>query len=163
MRLYEISAAYRAVMEQVDEADGVVEGSLEKQLDALGGALVDKVEACGVVMTEQDAEAEALDREIKRLQARKRAVEGGRERLAEYVRRCLVEAGERKVKGPRLTVSLRASTSVQVTVEAAALPEGMRRTKSVVEPDKGAIKAALERGEAVEGCALVTRDSVVLR
>ncbi len=163
MKLYEISSAYREVMARVDEADGELNAALEAELDALGGALVDKVESCGVVMLELDAEAAALKAEIDRLRARLRVTEGSRERLADYVRRCLSESGERKVKGPRLTVSLRASTSVRVDVEAEALPEAMRRTKTVVEADKAAIKAALEGGATLLGCELVTRDSVVLR
>ncbi len=163
MKLYEISAGYREVMARVDDADGVLDEALEAQLDALGGALAEKVEACGVVMLEMGADESALDGEIKRLQARKKAVTAGRDRLAEYVRQCLSVAGERKVKGTRLTVSLRASTSVQVEVGADQLPETLRRTKIVVEPDKDAIKAALESGATVEGCSLVTRDSVVLK
>lgn len=163
MKLYTISQEYRDIMDRVADADGVVEGDLEADLDAIGAALTDKVEACGVVMLELDAESSALDVELKRLQARRKVIEAGRERLAEYVKRCLVVAGERKVKGVRLTVSLRSSTSVQVETPAEQLPDALRRTKTVVEPDKAAIKAALEAGTAVEGCSLVTRDSVQVR
>ena len=163
MRLHEISTSYRDAIARVTEAEGEVDDALEADLDALGGALAEKVEACGVVMLELDADADALDAEIKRLTARKRATEAGRARLADYVRGCLAIAGERKIKGLRLTVSLRSSTSVQVECSAEALPEGLRRTKTTVEADKVAIKAALESGATVEGCLLVTRDSVQVK
>lgn len=162
MKLYEISEKYREAMGRIGEADGEIDESIEASLDALGGALVDKVEACCVVMLELDAESSALDVEIKRLQARKKATEAGRERLSEYVRRCLDIAGERKVKGSRLTVSIRSSESVQVD-DQAAIPVEYLRTKTVVEPDKTAIKAAIKAGAEVPGVQLVTRESVQVK
>ncbi len=166
MQLYKISEDFRALMARVDDEDGVLDETLEAALDALGGALTDKVDSCAVVMAEMDAEDAALEREIARLQARRAVAAKGRTRLADYVRRCLEVAGQRKVKGARFTVSLRASQSINVTCGITHLPAEFVRTTTplpVSSPDKVALKAALAAGRVIDGVELVTKESVVLK
>ena len=45
----------------------------------------------------------------------------------------------------------------------ANLPEEYVRTKTTVEPDKTAIKAALASGKTVDGCTLETRNNMTLK
>ena len=163
LKLFEISHDYRAVLDRVDDAEGVLDESLEADLDAVVGAMEEKVEACIVVLRELDAEAAAIKVEEQRLATRRKAREAGAERLRAYVGRCLTLAGTRKIATPTAVVSLRASSSVVVDVAPEALPEAYRRTKTTVDVDKVALKAAIERGETIEGVSIVTRDSVQVR
>lgn len=163
MRLFEISHDYRAVLDRVDDAEGVLDDTLEADLDAVHGAMEEKVAACVVVTRELDAEAAAIKAEEARLARRRKAIEANSERLLGYVGRCLTVAGTRKIATTVAVVSLRASESVAVDVAAEALPEAYRRTKTTVEPDKTALKEALKRGEAITGVSIVTRDSVQVR
>ena len=89
---------------------------------------------------------------------------------AERLSRLLVSLLQRRrelgedptVRGPGWTVSLRAAEAVQVTDLAAIPPEYLRR-KETVEPDKGAIKEALQAGKSVPGAALDKRETVSIR
>lgn len=163
MHLYEITSDYRNLLARVDDEDGVLDETLEADLDAIAGDLATKTDACAVIMAELDADAAALKAEEQRLARRRKAVEANRERLANYVVRCLAGADIRKVQGARFTVSLRASESVVVDCDPTHLPEALRREKLVVEPDKAAIKAALKLGTAIAGCSIVTRDSLQVK
>jgi hypothetical protein len=166
MQLYAISEGFRSIMQRVDDAEGVLDESLEADLDAMVGSLADKVEACGVVLLEMDADDAALGEEIGRLMRRREAARKGRERLADYVARCLTVAGQRKVKGLRLTVSLRSSSSVKVDCDVSKLPPEFVRVKTpdpVYSADKIALKEALAAGRVVEGVSIETRDSLQVK
>lgn len=163
MRLFKISHDYRAVLDRVDDAEGVLDDTLEADLDAVQGALEEKVEAVVVVMRELDAEAAALKAEEQRLAMRRKAREANAERLRAYTARCLGMAGTRKIATPLAVVSLRATTSVDVACAPESLPEAFRRTKVEVSADKTAIGAALKAGTEIAGCSLVTRDSLQVR
>jgi len=60
--------------------------------------------------------------------------------------------GQKKWKHPEATVSITDGRPGVVVTDEAALPEAFVRIKR--EPDKAAIKAALERGELVNGAGL---------
>ena len=163
MRLFEISHDYRAVLDRVDDAEGVLDGTLEADLDAIVGAFEEKVDACAVVLRELDAEAEAIKAEEQRLARRRKAIEANAARLTAYVGRCLAMAGTRKVAGTRAVVSLRSNESVVVGCDVTELPAQFVRTKTVQEPDRVGLRAALKSGAEIPGVALVTSDSVVIR
>jgi hypothetical protein len=163
MRLFEISHDYRTVLNRVDDAEGVLDDTLEADLDAIAGAMEEKVEAVVVVMRELDAEAAALKAEEQRLAARRKAREANAERLRAYTARCMGLAGTRKIATGLAVVSLRASTSVVVDCAPEALPAEYQRTKTTVDADKVALKKALEDGAAIQGVSLVTSDSLQVR
>lgn len=162
MHLFEITHEYRKLLARADDADGVLDESLEADLDAMSDMLTTKVEACVVVAAEMEAEEAAIKVHIDRLTARRKALGAGRERLDTYVVHNLAAAGIRQLKTDRFVVSLRASESVVVD-DATALPAEFLRTKTTTEPDKTKIKAALQLGEKLSGASLVTRDSLQVR
>jgi hypothetical protein len=53
----------------------------------------------------------------------------------------------------------RVSTAVEVEVDATELPEAFQRVKTTYSADKTALKSALQRGEQIDGVALVERRS----
>jgi hypothetical protein len=165
MQLYKISDDFRSLLARIDDEGGVLDESLEADLDAIGAALTDKVDACAVIMSEMDADDAALAREIARLQARRAAGAKVRERLSDYVARCLTVAGQRKVQGTRFTVSLRASSSVKVDCDVSKLPPEFVRSKTVTteSADKVALKEALAAGRVIEGVSIETRDSLQVK
>jgi hypothetical protein len=81
------------------------------------------------------------------------------QRFEEFVSRILVGAGLRKLEGLYgHRFSLRHSESVEVTVPAEKLPRELTVTKLL--PDKMAIKAALQSGMEVPGCAIKSKDNL---
>ena len=104
--------------------------------------------------TEAKAHAAALGAQIKQFQARKARLEGKAKRTREWMLKVLDAAGQSRVVRPLGTVSVtKGRTSVSI-VDEGDVPTQLMRVKR--EPDRAAIKKALEAGESVPGCELAT-------
>lgn len=154
MRLYEISETMRALLDELTEAEGVLEGDIEERLNAAESSLAEKVDAVLAYAAERHAESVSCSHEAKRLAERARAAEAHSDRLREYVTRCMVAAGVDRVAGTRFKAALTATPGRVVVSDEIALPLSMVRTTSA--PDKTAIRAALLAGEQVPGAHLET-------
>lgn len=94
----------------------------------------------------------AFTRQLERLAARKKTLQGQQTYLRGLIERA-VPAGT-KLGDERVSIGWRKSTQTAVPVDAEELPKKYTRIK--VEADKAAIKKALTEGKSIEGCALVT-------
>lgn len=145
MRLYEIE---QAIMDCIDEETGEI-----IDLETLNSLQMEremKLEHVGLYVKNLRAEASAIDAEIKALKKRKESCDKLADGYAGWLTAVL--AGE-KFKTSRLAVSFRKSVAVVIAKDA-ELPERYTRVKKVVEPDKNAIKEALQFGAKIHGCSL---------
>jgi hypothetical protein len=95
---------------------------------------------------------EAIDAEIDALkQRRKRYVEQAR-RARVGIQSIMTTSELRKLELPVGTVSLKRTPPSLVITDSKAIPNDFWRVK--MEPDNTAIKDALKKGQAVEGCTL---------
>lgn len=158
MKLYELAQGLEEVINggmMFDEETGEVLFDSEN-LDALEMALNEKLESCGCYIKNLEAEAFALDQEAKALQARKKAAVGKVTRMKEYVMRCMEMAGETRLETPKVALSQRKSTYLEVEDDT-IVPEDYKTIEEVMKIDKNAIKAAINNGEHVAGCELKER------
>ena len=145
MRLYEIADDVRAVLAELDEAEGVLEGDLEERLDAVQMAFATKIEACLALAAERAAEAGAMAGEAERMRARSKAASADADRLRAYVHRCMSVAGERQVKTTLFTATIQKNPPRLMIY--GDVPEEWTEATVVVKPRNADIKAALSRGE----------------
>lgn len=95
----------------------------------------------------------AIESQIADLKARAGRI-GMRAESHRRVQKMIVQAmGVRKVERPLATLSLRAGGVSCVITDEASIPSQL--CKTIVSPDKAAIKAQLEAGESVPGAELV--------
>ncbi len=143
--LYELTGAYRILSDQLDEGMDVTDA-----LALLEGALEQKSVAILAVMRELDLDVEKLKAEEQRLTARRRAAEANKERLRDYVRTSMVNAGVTKLKAGTFTVGVSDGPERVVIDDESKIPAAFTRTK--VEPDKTKIlEAYKQHGECVPG------------
>ena len=158
MKLYELAQGMEEVINGgmvVDSATGEILFDSEN-LDALEIELKDKLEACGCYIKNLEAEAFALDQEARALKARKDAAVAKVKRMKEYVKGCMDMAGEKRLETPRVVLSQRKSTYLEVEDDM-MVPEDYKTIEEVVKVDKDAIKKAIKNGEQVAGCELKER------
>lgn len=151
-QLYNIDAQ---LMSLIDQETGEV-----KDLDAFIALTIEHnrlVEGVALWVQDLKRQSEAIAAEVKRLQERKEQVERQASLLAENLGTFL---DHQKFQGDLVTVSFRRTEAVEVERDA-ELPPELTRTK--VEPDKTAIKAALKAGQTVPGCSLVKNISTIIR
>lgn len=97
-------------------------------------------------------QADALATLIAEMRERKVRRENKAERLRSIAAWAMQEAELRRIEAPDFTASLAAGRSPVSISDADALPESLCRIKR--EPDKLAIRAALEAGQVVPGATL---------
>lgn len=145
MRLYDISKALKDVIESgysVDEETGEVLFD-SGDLDELGVALNEKLEACGLFIKNQEAESTAIANEINALRKRKSACDGRSKRMRDYVLSCMQRVGESRLETPKVSLSCRISHQVVIENEE-AIP-GIYKSYDI-KINKNDLKKALKNG-----------------
>lgn len=153
IKLHEIPAALAGMLDliQVDEETGEIEPAT---LESVQIASEEKIIATAMYIRRLDALNKATKETIQDLQERVRADSKRIEALKWLMTKAMDSLQYTEVKSPEVTLRFRKSSSVEIT-DNEALPEQFLRTKTVVEPDKTAIKNALKAGEKIQGAQLV--------
>ena len=165
--LFEISQDLTALYDRIealggDVSDPAVEQEIDAWFEALGHERDGKLDNYAALIRELEARAEARRAEARRLadRARRDAEQ------ADYLKNRLVlffqQHGLKTVETPRYRLTVQRSggpAPVHLKVDAEALPEAFQRWK--VSPDLGALREALERGEATELAELGERSYYV--
>lgn len=154
MKLYEIN---EAILSCVDAETGEILN--EEMLNALVMVREQKIENVACWIKDLTVQAEALGKEKKELERREKQTLKMIEGLKNWLNYAL---DGQKFKSTRCTVSFRNNEKVQ-QVEGAEIPEGFRRIKTVVEPNKDDIKTALKAGKEVKGFFLQPTRSVIVK
>lgn len=166
MKLYECAESYRYLLDQVESGE-YTEDDVRDTLEAIGISTAEAVEQVGKIILEADAGTAALKAEEDRIKTRRMALERKEAALKEYLKNALEMMGERKVKTPLITVSIRKNPdSVQLTPQfvqwaATAGRDDLLRYKEP-EPDKRKILEALKAGDKLPA-VIVHSEGVTVR
>lgn len=152
--LYAIHNEIRAILESPDE---LTDSDWEK---VQGLMLESSQKAINVALfiREQEALAEVIREEEKRLKARRDALTAKAERLREYL--CFFL--DTPVKSPTVSIGKGSKTSAEVT-DVHALPLRFREEKITWTPRKELILSELERNEVIPGAQLKTTHFITIR
>ena len=153
IKLHEIPAALAGMLDliQVDEETGEIEPAT---LESVQIASEEKIIATAMYIRRLDALNKATKETIQDLQERVSADSKRIEALKWLMTKAMDSLQYTEVKSPEVTLRFRKSSSVEIT-DSESLPEQFLRTKTVVEPDRAAIKNALKAGEKIQGAQLV--------
>lgn len=162
MRLYEIVEELESLLmlesgNFVNEATGEI--LTKEAVDELEMAKEEKIENCLLFAKNMNAEAEMIDAEIKKLEARKKTCKNKADWCKAYVQNVL--NGE-KFKTARVAVSYSKRTKLEFTGDIYKVPENFLRYKEP-ELNKTAITEALKAGQEVYGCQLVPSVSMTIK
>ena len=165
-KLYELVGEYATLLsssrDYIDEETGEVDAEFDAALNAIGGAIDDKVEGCAKVIRHLDADMEALRAEEVRIAKRRKSIEGNKERLRKYVRENMQFAQRDKIKTLLFTISLSAAKERVIIDSEDAVPDSYRAEAKRPPPDKASIMAAHVRGETVPGAHVELGDQVLV-
>ncbi len=107
MNLYELSSNYQELLDyaqSVDMTDPEQAESVSVTLDALDGAIEDKAEGIVHVLQQLRYDEETLDKEIKRLQSKKKALSNNQTNLKGYLQDTMEYLNKDKIKSPKFTI-----------------------------------------------------------
>jgi hypothetical protein len=160
--LWEITTELQQIEDQLMENGGEVTPELETALQISQTELSDKAGNYISLILKNEADAEIIDAEIKRLTALKKSRQNIAHQLKERLSGAMQYFEISKIQLPFAVISLRQSESVEVD-DPLKLPVEYQRVKTTVEADKATLKAALKAGEQVWGASLKTNQNLQIK
>lgn len=152
MTLYELSEQYQAFLDMIDE---IPDDAFADTLEALEGEIDEKIDGIVSVMKNLTAEAAAIAHERDALDARIKSKEKHVARLKEYLKGYMMATGRTKIETARNVVGI-ANGTPRVILDDAFLDWAVESRRIDLlkppgkpEPDKAAIKKALQDGAIV--------------
>ena len=156
--LFNINDDMFRLHQQIEENGGELTPELEEQLTITEHERESKCEGYVSVIGQLKSKSELLKKEAKRLLDAARTYDKSVERLEDNLLSSIVQLGS--VKTNFVSISTRRNKSVEIA-EDAELPLEYQRIKT--EPNKTAIKEALESGIDVPGATIVEKFSLLIR
>ena len=162
MTIYEIDRAIMDLLDQIDEETGECLFDPE-QIELLQMERERKCENLALAWKNLTAEAKAIKDEIETLTKRAKAVQNEADRAKAYLELVL---GGKAFKTARVVVSYRKSKTVEVTPD--FVPWAYEHNQALLrmrepEPDKTALKKALEAGIEIPGAYFVEKKSTQIK
>lgn len=164
MKLYELTDAYAELAALLDECESEEEAAqLWAQMDEVGASIAEKADNYARFLRNKQTEVDGLDKEIARLQKRKRSAENQIEQLREHMKFAMGVAGATEIRTTLGKWTVRKNAPrVEVLDESEVAPE-------FFEPQPPRLmKSKLQQhwkdtGEIPDGCDVVQSESVQFR
>ena len=152
--LYKINENMLSLLSVIEANEGELTDEVLEQLEINNEDLQTKSESYLAVIKNREALNTQIDDELKRLQAMKKANNNLVSRLKNSLLNAVNIFGE--FETGLIKFGIRKSTTVEVNGIVNDLPKEFKTVKVTEQPNKAEIKKSLQRGEQIEGCALVT-------
>lgn len=165
MSLYEIDSRIKAIIDSIYDSadeDGEVGDIDLTELQELQEAREVKLENIALYAKNLSSEASAIKEEEIILATRRKRLESKCERLKGILINAMKEDGNKKISSPRFEAVLRESKKTEIT-DMEKIPEEFIVTKVEKNPDKTAIKKAIEAGQEITGASVVTNTTITIK
>lgn len=170
--LFELTARQAEIEALLEEAGGELTPELERELNASSESLTAKVNGYANIFRKADLQIDAIDAEIKRLQALKKTRQNAVKSLKEYVLYSMDANGMTKIDGELIKLSIRRTKAVEIGDEEALTGMAWQALSSLKVPawinfdvkiNKTELKRILEEGETVVGAAIRENRSLIIK
>ena len=158
--LYEISADFLKALDGLEVETGEITNF--DAVEALNAQFEDKAESVACYIKNLTAFVADLKTEEATLAARRKTAERRVDSVKKYLTSCMESVGKDKVETAKARISFRKSVQVQIEDEA-ALPADYVTTTVTKNPDKTAIKKAIQGGQDVTGASLVEKRNIQIK
>lgn len=158
----EFLGIYDALIASADDETGEVNVDLVAALNDVQMKFEEKAIATAVVYRMIGEESERVDAAIKRLTAYKKRLNAESERVKNTLSAACIATGTEKLRGTYASISFRKSEQTVID-NVDALPTEFVKQKVEYQPDKTAIKKAINEGRDVPGAHLETVNNIQIK
>lgn len=156
-KLHEISTQHRELSSLIEREELTLD-DVRDTFEALEGEINAKAVSLVAVVDNINADVRAVDDEIKRLQARKKAMTNKQDSLRGYLKMNMQATGITNIKCPLFSITLAKGRDVVVIDDADLLPDDLVEVKVTIAPKKADILRALKAGQVIEGVRIEKSD-----
>jgi hypothetical protein len=157
--LYELTGNMKE-LEKLAESDPDMVLSVADTLEGIQAEFNDKAQAVMIVANSMDSDIDAIQKELDRLTARKRAIVNRKESLKDYLRENMEANGIKQIKCPLFTINCVHGREVAVVDNEEELPDDFIKPKVTMQVDKAELTKALKEGP-VSGAHLERAKSAI--
>lgn len=148
MTLYDLNLQMQEILDMAETGD-FDEELIANTLEGVEGEIEDKLDSYGVIVNELQDDVDKLDKEIKRLNAKKKTITGSIDYLKRMVMFTMGRMDKKKIKGERFTWSIvknggKAPVIYEDDFNPLNIPEQFQMWD--VQADKALIREVLESG-----------------
>ena len=164
MKLYELTDAYAELAALLDECESEEEAAqLWAQMDEVGASIAEKADNYARFLRNKQAEVDGMDKEIARLQKRKRSSENQIEHIREHMKFAMEIAGATEIRTALGKWTMRKNPpKVNVLDESEIAPEFFYPQPPKLSKSR-LLKHWKDTGEIPDGCDVVIAESVQFR
>ena len=159
MKLYEITAQYQRLMDDIAEGS-IPEEAVKDTLDSVESELADKLDNIACFVKSVNAEAAAIKNEITALTERMKSKQAKADRLIEYMYGEMCAAGKNKIETARCKLTIKQNPEAVTISDNAAFIEWAQINNdnllTYAQPtiNKTKIKETIKSGETVPMCSI---------
>lgn len=120
-------------------------------------------ELCALALREakaREAQAEGLEALIKSMKSRKERLEHSAKQMRALIAEAMLDAGEKKLSLPDMTVSVRMGKP-RLVIDESALPDRYKVPHITFKPNKDAIQEAVDHGDVPDGVQIANAQPVI--
>lgn len=159
--LYELTSDLRE-LQDIDFTEAE-ESQIEQIKDIIKAQIDTKGTGIIAVIRNEESDIEGIKAEIKRLQDLKKSKENRIENLKKYTKECLEDANIKKVSTSLGNMTVRKNPASVEIIDESLISDDYKRVITEIKVDKKAILADLKEGVAIEGAALKTSTSLMIK
>ena len=161
--LFNLAAEYKAVSDKLHDSD-LDETTIADTLEGMAGELEVKATNVGFVIRNLDSMAEQIKQAEESMAKRRKALENRSNWLKSYLLQNMLATGKTKIESPYFVISVRNNPeSVVIDAESQIPDDYMREIPATFEPNKQAIKQAIQDGFTVPGVHLARTQSLQIK
>lgn len=149
MTLYDLNLQMQEILDMAETGE-FDEELIANTLEGVEGEIEAKLDSYGVIVNELQDDVDKLDKEIKRLDAKKKTITGSIDYLKKMVMYTMGQMDKKKVKGERFTWSIvKNGGKAPLVIDADILPLDVPEDYQHIDIgfDRTAIREALEAGQ----------------
>ncbi|GAB6091759.1 siphovirus Gp157 family protein [Furfurilactobacillus curtus] len=156
--LYELDTQYQQVLSLLESTDDPQ--LIQDTLDSISGAIEDKAANYAVVLKQSDASLNMYDKEIKRLQAKRKQIKVNQDHMKQFLLNSMNLADVKKIESVRGNVRIQKNPVRLKIDDEAQVPDKYFEIKEVHELKRAVLKDALKNGADVKGAHLEQGESI---
>ena len=164
MNLYELNQNFNNLIEVLENTeDENIKELIKKSMDQLTLETNEKIENIIKYIKNLEAEAEALEKESKRLNDRKIRTLKKVDNLKNYLKDFANTLDNKKYNTGIFNISIRKNAASLIIDNEFLVPDEFCKTEIIRKVDKIALKEKLKAGEVIEGVKLQQTESIIIK